>query len=445
MLPWTPLLLPLLLSLAFPSPATQSPLPTLPAYPTRLADLKRADAGPRFDRATRALLSPAEIQFSAALGHRRDTEARALRLIESFPPAMPFAAGRDIMRRSEVYALLESMPKGAVLHSHSAAAVGLGWMVQEAVRLGDSWIRLAGWGLGKVASRKLAGRVPGMHEVAPGTWMPEFRFSRSRPDGDPHWDPLDAVRSAYPGGAAAFDKAVEFNVSILSSHPEIDYPTDKTAWVKFARCFPVIGSLIGYLPLLRSQFRHIFEISLADSTTLIELRWVPNTTYDITGRVYTVAETVDALHDVAEAFKAERPEFGGFGLIPSLFRAADVKVVEAQLRQMVELRVGREDWIVGVDLVGEEILAPLSVLVPSVLSTQQYAHTLNTTLPLFLHAGETLLAGPAPDENLYDALLLGARRIGHGISLARHPALIDLIIKEEIAVEVCLISNSMLR
>jgi len=54
-------------------------------------------------------------------------------------------------------------------------------------------------------------------------------------------------------------------------------------------------------------------------------------------------------------------------------------------------------------------------------------------------------AQPAtPDEPPFDALLLGAPRIGHGLALVRHPLLMELARDRGIAVEVCPISNQVL-
>ena len=66
-------------------------------------------------------------------------------------------------------------------------------------------------------------------------------------------------------------------------------------------------------------------------------------------------------------------------------------------------------------------------------------------IPFFFHSGETLGDGDDTDQNLFDALLLGTRRIGHGFSLYKHPVLIDMVKEKRILVESCPISNEVLR
>ncbi len=53
--------------------------------------------------------------------------------------------------------------------------------------------------------------------------------------------------------------------------------------------------------------------------------------------------------------------------------------------------------------------------------------------------------GDETDSNLFDAVLLGTRRIGHGFSLYKHPLLIDMIKEKKILVESCPVSNEILR
>lgn len=68
------------------------------------------------------------------------------------------------------------------------------------------------------------------------------------------------------------------------------------------------------------------------------------------------------------------------------------------------------------------------------------------------HAGETLLDTGGSNNprmsNLYDAVLLKSKRIGHGFALMKHPHLLENFRKTEdspgICVEICPISNELL-
>lgn len=52
--------------------------------------------------------------------------------------------------------------------------------------------------------------------------------------------------------------------------------------------------------------------------------------------------------------------------------------------------------------------------------------------------------GTPADMNLIDAILMNTTRIGHGYALLKHPALLDMVIKRNIAIEVSVISNQVL-
>lgn len=65
-------------------------------------------------------------------------------------------------------------------------------------------------------------------------------------------------------------------------------------------------------------------------------------------------------------------------------------------------------------------------------------------IPFLFHCGETLDIGSNTDRNLVDAVLLGAKRIGHGDALVRHPHIMEQMKKRNICVELCPISNEIL-
>lgn len=71
--------------------------------------------------------------------------------------------------------------------------------------------------------------------------------------------------------------------------------------------------------------------------------------------------------------------------------------------------------MLGFDLVGNEnTLNPLIYYIEPLLRFKKRVAELGLDLPFIFHAGETLGDGSEADNNLYDAILLGTRRIGHG-------------------------------
>lgn len=63
---------------------------------------------------------------------------------------------------------------------------------------------------------------------------------------------------------------------------------------------------------------------------------------------------------------------------------------------------------------------------------------LTTLIPKGFH-------GYSSDLNLFDAVLLNSTRIGHAFSLYKHPVLMQIIKQRHICIEVCPISNQVLR
>jgi len=60
---------------------------------------------------------------------------------------------------------------------------------------------------------------------------------------------------------------------------------------------------------------------------------------------------------------------------------------------------------------------------------------------VYFHAGETYQRS---NSELYDAILLGTKRIGHGFQLVMHPNLMAEVKRENICIECCPVSNKIL-
>lgn len=82
--------------------------------------------------------------------------------------------------------------------------------------------------------------------------------------------------------------------------------------------------------------------------------------------------------------------------------------------------------------------------VPEFLDFQKSCRDEKVDIPFLFHCGETLGVGDKVDGNLYDAILLNSKRIGHGYSIAHHPHLMEIFKEKNIAVEACPISNEIL-
>jgi aminodeoxyfutalosine deaminase len=104
-------------------------------------------------------------------------------------------------------------------------------------------------------------------------------------------------------------------------------------------------------------------------------------------------------------------------------------VDEAQ--KVFELAVGYQDRsVVAVGIGGDEQKAPPE------LFRSVYSYAADNGMRLTAHAGET---GPA--ESVWGALNLRAERIGHGVTAAQDPDLIEELAYRQIPIEICLTSN----
>lgn len=95
--------------------------------------------------------------------------------------------------------------------------------------------------------------------------------------------------------------------------------------------------------------------------------------------------------------------------------------------------------IVGIDCVNEEdYYDPLDKYLEVFYEAKE---RLGEKFEFVFHAGES---NSRYNEELYDAILLGCKRIGHGFALAKHPKLIEMVKENDICLECNPVSNRVL-
>lgn len=99
--------------------------------------------------------------------------------------------------------------------------------------------------------------------------------------------------------------------------------------------------------------------------------------------------------------------------------------------EVVEFYLKNRDSFIGIDLAGNEVGFPCHLFKNSFQKAVQQGAAIT------VHAGEA--TGP---ENIWEAIeLLGARRIGHGISAIQDPQLMRYLANQGICLEMCPTSN----
>ncbi|KAF1943731.1 Metallo-dependent hydrolase [Clathrospora elynae] len=134
-------------------------------------------------------------------------------------------------------------------------------------------------------------------------------------------------------------------------------------------------------------------------------------------------------------------------------RSIPKHMMQNEMKQCIELKSKFPELICGFDLVGaEDRPNHIGFYKEELLAFRKTCDDNKLDIPFMFHAGETLLdtggSGDPSNSNLYDAVILKSKRIGHGFALMKHPHLIEKFKKTAtspgICIELCPISNELL-
>lgn len=365
----------------------------------------------------RLVLNDAEQRLDALLFKMKQQEI----IKADFPPAMHFFQARHLINKSPIYNLLQKMPKGGALHVHDVSMVPADWLVKN------------------VTYR------PNCYMCCTDNRSIRFIFSSQWPKPLPRCSPwmlLEKLR-AETANVTELDNSIMGNLTLFTHQdPDSVYPSQDVVWDRFEQAFGALWGLVTYAPVFRDYYYEGLSEFYKDNVMYVELRALLPQIYELDGSAHDTASTLKTYQEVTRRFMADHPDFFGARIIFTVNRGVDLSVMTSVVEEAMKLQEDFPDFMAGFDLVGREDSGRPLWFFREALSMPAER---GVTLPFFFHAGETDLEGTDVDQNLLDSLLLNTSRIGHGFALLRHPVAKDLSRKKGVAVEVCPISNQVLK
>jgi adenosine deaminase CECR1 len=338
-------------------------------------------------------LAPEEEEANRRLMLLKQEEIERTR--EYFPPAHSFLKSktRQLIDRSPILDIMKRMPKGGILHCHGYALGDFHWLIKHATYLPNCYIYQGKEKLPRYGSMRISAEPPG--------------------EG---WRLVSDLRKAADN-VEEFDE--ELYRSVTLGEEDLGLPD---AWAEFRKCFARSSGLFS--DEVWSGFcRKMLRDMIRENVQYVETRG------DLGGQ------------KIIEEIQHDNPEFKVKYILSSR-RSAPRERIAKDLNEALDGRAANPDLMIGFDLTDEEDKEHTNLFfINELLEARHKAEQRNITLPLYIHSGES---NWMENENVLDAILLDARRIGHGIALFKHPLLIQIMKERGIAIEVCPISNQVL-
>ncbi|HPM76623.1 MAG TPA: hypothetical protein PK961_05985 [bacterium] len=335
-----------------------------------------------------------------------------------FPPAKMFYQVKTQIEEDLIFELLKTMPKGGALHVHTSASGTAEWIVDTALQTPDTYL----------------------------CWQDKCHYW----DGDDYPKGTLVVARNRPRGFITIAEAKKVEnlreelIRMLTIGLEEDALPD--IWVEFENIFNRAGNFLNYKPVFEKYFHHAMTILAEDNVQYLEYRGGMSPYEDLSGKKYTAQDMITTLRDIAHQVAKEYPGFKMKLILAAHRSATSEKVTEklataTRLYQDKALRDEGHPFIIGFDLVGQEDNGYKTI---DYLDVWLKARREGNDIPFYFHDGESAWFF---DDNLYDTVIdpIASRRIGHGFNLFRFPSVLEKVKEKDIALEICPISNQVLR
>ncbi|XP_063976174.1 adenosine deaminase 2-like [Diachasmimorpha longicaudata] len=326
-------------------------------------------------------------------------------------PATNFLDASEDIEKSDVFQMIQRMPKGAAVHVHHKFMVHGDWLYNASFE--DNLY------------------------ICDNNGEFVLKFLK-QPTRDCNWKSMNKMRE-NPVVARALNNRIWRKMTMLVKNPNRAYPNPHAAWTKLKDISNFIDPLLTYKPVAEAHFYYGLQELYDDKVIYLELRSPIPKLYDLNGKTYNKLEVLGILENVTERFKEDHPGFIGAKIIYTRSNEKTKAEVRKFLDEAVQLKKAYPNFIAGLDFTGQDEKTPhLNPYLDDLKKVRQQ-------MRVFFDARKAKASDPAGDKNLLQALSLNATRIGHGYPIINDPKMLEYVKNQKSAVEICPISNQMLK
>lgn len=370
-----------------------------------------------------------------------DSQFNGMQLAEpmEYYPIHPFNEVKDDIEDSGLFQTFKRMPKGGNLHIHTSATLS----TEKFIELLRDFDKGQEW---KVF-----------------VWINKNAERICYDDGT-----LFLVRSGYEGylsrDAKKYLKGLDqFNDDELRafySFMDVEHTKEvRYIWDEFNLIFSRVSKILLVKDFYIEYYKRAFQELADDNIDYVELRFGMAKLEEGTwsevcirpsdfgyGTGQTKWDAINVIWEVYQEFIKTNKDFRLKLIISGSRRKKEEENIKEKIDKalketfhwMQDEEFKAENFVIGYDLVSEEDRGN---------STDNYAKAIydseySKDISFYFHDGESCWAD---DDNLYAAAALGTKRVGHGLNLFRFPSLVESIKKHNVALEVCPVSNQLLR
>ncbi|KAK3073822.1 hypothetical protein LTR53_004228, partial [Teratosphaeriaceae sp. CCFEE 6253] len=427
-------------------------------------------------RASNAELRAQDIIFRIRESERRDLygnlPSEAVPTPETRDMGGQFLFNKSRIDQSKIFEIAHRMPKGCHLHIHFNSELPPEVLLPHAgsaamhetmhVRTTRALCNSQDYGPAEIVFNVMPKETK-KADCFSSDYNPDVKSTNSSP-----WMLWADFRDSFPAhirceeNPDGFDNAecwAREKMSVTLHNAYNARQTHNGAWACFNQGTRAFKGLVNYESVYRWYIGQAIDSMIRDRVMYAELRpmlmdkSIPSDDgtrqLDHSAQMTIICEEVRKKRDSLEK-QGQLDKFPfGLKIIYCAPRSIPPARMQAELLDCIKLKLQFPDLICGFDLVGaEDRPNSIGFYADLLVGFTETCKGLNISIPFMFHAGESLLdtgGSLNPDNsNLYDALLLNCKRIGHGYALLKHPLLVEKYKEQNVCLELCPISNELL-